>query len=182
MRISIFDWARYQQLKTMLSDLDNLIDLHNLVDADVSAVLEGLPPDLTIQETCNAIVLNLCVVGNEDLLIEIGLVKANRSIGRLPDGHDMEELMVEFTGNAHRIEDWLRSSSGLMGLLSVEETFELSQFLKSHRPKEERPRGKLSAVTSLFRTGSANVTFVEELTQLCDEAESGEYGLAFSLL
>ena len=90
------------------------------------------------------------------------------------------ETLAEMISVSPGILDWFKTETGVVGLLTVEETSELARwvgiFLRSYEPP--RAAWGIAAITRHFRTSEPDVEHLEELFEVINEAAGEMLGLA----
>jgi hypothetical protein len=177
-----FDWKRYHEVAPQLramrwpEHLDSLEDIQDIGSAE--DVLDEFAGDACSEAVCNALLVELCTVG-EGALFESGLPELIKWLRRQARGEDAADVLAEMISAHQGVEEWFATGGGLVGLLTVEQTSELARsmaaFRKGYRPPR-RARG-FAGLTRHFRTSEPAIEHLEELFAVVDEAAAEMHGL-----
>jgi hypothetical protein len=174
-----FDWKRYHELSPRIKALERTTrpDFDDVEGAD--DVLEEFGEEAPPRDVRNALLIELCTA-DDGALFESGLPGLLTWLRRQPRGEDPSETLAELISAHKGIEDWFEAPSGLVGLLTVEETSELARTIGVFRRKFRAPKppSGIAALTRHFRTSEPAVEHLDELFDVVEEAAAEMLGLA----
>src|SRR2546421_7790287 len=173
-----FDWGRFRDLKPKLRTAAETGDFGRLDVPEAAGALSGFHGGSTPEEVANALVTELCGTG-EALFFEAGVPELIHRLRRQPHGEEVTEILGSLVSGEPNMEEWFRLESGLVGILSPEETQRLSRELEGLRrdmAPAARPRG-LGSITRLFTTTEAAGDRFDDLVKLITDAAGRELGV-----
>lgn len=174
-----FDWGRFRELTPRLRALGTE-DGADLSDVDgAEEMLEELGDDAEPKEARNALIMELCTVG-DGALFEHGLPELVSWLRRQPPGEEPAGVLAELISASPGVEEWFAYDSGVVGLLTIEENSQLARalelFRREYRPPD-RPRG-IAALTRHFLTSEPAVEHLDDLIEVVHESAGEMLGLA----
>jgi hypothetical protein len=174
-----FDWGRFHEVAPRLQAAggEAPVDFEDVEGAE--GVLEEFDEEAPQEEVHNALLVELCTVG-DGALFERGLPELLKWLRRQPQGEEPAEILGGMLSVSPGVEDWFAAEVGLVGVLTIEETSELARlagrFRRSYKPPH-RAKG-LAALTRHFRTSEPAVEHLDELFEVIDESAAEMLGLA----
>jgi hypothetical protein len=142
-------------------------------------VLDGMDDDSSPEEVCNALLTDLCGVG-ESAVFDTGLSELIHWVRKQPYGEEPGEMLAELITVAPNVEEWFKVEQGLVGILPPGDTEDLAiaflRFRTKYKPPPP-PRG-LAAITRHFATSEPAVEHIQDLMDIIDAAAASHLGLA----
>jgi hypothetical protein len=174
-----FDWTRFRSTAPPLLRASKSGDFTTLQIPEADEVLCALDEETPPESVANALVAHLC--GAQDAaLFEGGLSELVLWLRKQPHGEEAGETLGELISAGKNVEEWFQSDTGLIGILTEEETQSLASafayFRKTYRPPDQ-PRG-LAAITRRFSAADPAKEHLSDLMEVIDEAAARGAGLA----
>jgi hypothetical protein len=160
-----FDWERFRQIRPKLKLASEAADFTALDWPDAMDLFEHIDEAMRPEEISNQLITTMCAV-DDPVYVEGGLPATILKLRRLPNGEEPGDLLAELISAEPGIEDWFRTESGMVGVLSAPTTEELAHLVGPFDLNgEERPaRG----VAQLARKLAVTDTPKDPLQSLID--------------
>ena len=173
-----FDWQRFREIRPRLKLACESGDFSNIDWPEALDLFEHANEHMQPEVICNELVVTMCASG-EPLFIEGGLPATILKLRKLPNGEEPGDLLAELISAAPGVEDWFKTDSGIVGILSAPTVEELTHMLspfKLEAPKS-RPKG-IAQITRKLTTIDPPKDPLQSLIKLLEESAAHGYGIA----
>src|SRR5438874_11742344 len=113
-----FDWERFRQIRPKLKSAGESADFTAIDWPEALDLFEHAEETMRPEVICNELVTAMCAVG-DPLFIEGGLPSTILKLRKLPEGEEPGDQLAELISAESGIEDWFRTASGLVGIMSA---------------------------------------------------------------
>lgn len=173
-----FDWERFRQVRPKLKAAFESRDFTELDWPEALDLFEHTEETMAAERICNELVVALCATG-EPIFIEGGLPATVLRLRKMPEGEEPGDFLAELISAGPGIEDWFRSPTGLVGLLSTPTTEELTHQLAGFKQQEQTRLSRgISALTRRLSTAEAAKDPLQSLIRLVERAATHGNGIA----
>ena len=173
-----FDWERFRQIRPRLKAACESADFTELDWPEALDLFEHAEETMRPEEICSELVVTMCAAG-DPLFIEGGLPATILKLRKLPNGEEPGDVLAALISAGPGIDDWFRTDSGMVGVLSAPATEELLHQLAPFRMEdEERPARGIASLTRKLATTDSVKDPLQSLIRLVERAADHGYGIA----
>ena len=173
-----FDWVVYQRIERLVKQAKVSGNFDSLEFDGIQEALETVSDDATPEETANAIITDICGVG-EPVIFESGLSDMILRMRRERNGVESAEILGELMSSSPGIQDWYAVDNGMVGVLTIRQTQALASSFIAFRQSwvPPSPPHGLGALKRHFASSENPEEILPDLMDLVEAATSRGEGI-----